>query len=300
MAKDKPKFNLTGFEDIFSVTEPQGGELIQMLPITDLHAPDCHPFHVNDDEQMTRLVESITQYGVREPGLARRRSDGGYELLCGNRRKRACELAGIDTMPVIVRDISDGLAVIAMVDSNLQQREIILPSEKAWAYRMKMEALNHNGVKGEKLSGDIMAEQAGESKAQIFRYIRLTELVEKLLDMVDSKQLALTPAVELSHLTYDEQHTVIECMSKYAIKPSLSQAVRLKKLNISGELTPALIDSILSEAKKKSPGDPKSSEPYSHFFPPDYSAKQIEDVIISLLRGWQSGQYQTDGMVATV
>jgi ParB family chromosome partitioning protein len=260
VAKNKPSLNLTGFEDIFNVTEPQNGEYIQMLPIIELHAPDCHPFQVNDDDEMTRLAESVKKYGVREPGLARPRADGGYELLCGNRRKRACTLAGIDTMPVIVRNISDDLAVIAMVDSNLQQRETILPSEKAWAYRMKMEALNHNGVKSEKLSADIVAEQAGESKAQIFRHIRLTELIEKLLDMVDTKQLALTPAVELSHLSYDEQHAVVECMSKYAIKPSLSQAVRLKKLNLSGELTPELIDSILSEVKKPSPDEPKGSE----------------------------------------
>jgi len=182
-----------------------------------------------------------------------------------------------------------------MVDSNLQQRETILPSERAWAYRMKMEALNHNGVKSEKLSADIVAEQAGESKAQIFRYIRLTELIEKLLDMVDTKQLALTPAVELSHLSYDEQHVVVECMSKHVIKPSLSQAVRLKKLNLSGELTPELIDSILSEVKKHSPDTPKGSEQYRQFFPSDYSAAQMEEIITSLLKDWQSRHYQSKG-----
>ena len=287
MAKNKPNLNLTGFEDIFSVAEPQNGEYVQMLPIADLHAPDCHPFQVSDDDQMTQLVESVRQYGVREPGLARPHVDGGYELLCGNRRKRACELAEVDTMPVIVRNLDDDLAIIAMVDSNLQQRETILPSEKAFAYRMKMEALNHNGVKGEKLSADIVAEQAGESKAQIFRYIRLTELVEKILDMVDAKQIALTPAVELSHLSYDEQHRVIECMSKNAVKPSLSQAVRLKKLKLAGELTPALIDSILSEAKKTSTDVLKGFERYRRFFPSDYTHEQIDDVIIELLHGWK-------------
>jgi ParB family chromosome partitioning protein len=263
-----------------------------MLPLTELHAPDCHPFRVSDDGQMELLAESVKQYGVREPGLARTRPDGGYELLCGNRRKRACEIAGIDKMPVIVRELDDDLSVIVMVDSNLQQRETILPSEKAWAYRMKMEALNHNGVKGERLSCDIMEEQAGESKAQIFRFIRLTELVEKLLDMVDAKQLAINPAVELSRLGYEEQHTVVDCMAKYEVKPSLSQAVRLKKLNKAGDLTAELIDEILSEVKGQTPRETKEDKAlrgFRNFFPESYKTEQMNEIIVKLLSKWKSG-----------
>jgi len=296
MGKIKPNITLTSIEDIFTSTEPQSGEYIQMLPLVELHAPDCHPFQVNDDDPMLRLIESVKQYGVREPGLARPRAEGGYELLCGNRRKHASQRAGLVQMPVIVRKLTDDLAVIAMIDSNLQQRETILPSEKAWAYRMKMEALNHNGIKGEKLSADMVAEQAGESKAQIFRYIRLTDLVDKLLDMVDAKQLALTPAVELSHLSYDEQHVVIECFSKYEIKPSHSQAVQLKKLSLSNELTAEKIDTILSAEKKPPSGESKGTDRFHHYFPPEYSMKQKEDIITLLLKGWQSGQFQTEGM----
>jgi len=218
MAKTTGNIALAGFEDIFnvgaSVGTPQGDERIMEIPLTELHAPDCHPFNVYDDDAMNRLVESVKRFGVREPGLARPYPDNagttnaGYELLCGNRRKRACELAGIEKMPVIIRNLDDDQAIISMVDSNLQQRERILPSERAWAYKMKMDALNHNGVKADKLSCEVMAEQTGESVAQIFRFIRLTELIEILLDMVDTRKLALTPAVELSYLTYDEQHVV--------------------------------------------------------------------------------------------
>jgi ParB family chromosome partitioning protein len=294
MPRNQGKANLAlaGFEDIFNVGATQSGEYIQSLPLNKLHAPDCHPFHVNDDEQMTLLVESVKQFGVREPGLARKRVDGDYELLCGNRRKRACEIAGFTEMPVIVRELDDDLAVIAMVDSNLQQRETILPSEKAWAYRMKMEALNHNGVKGERFSCDIMEEQMGESKAQIFRFIRLTELVENLLDMVDAKQLAFTPAVELSHLSYSEQHIVVDCMAKYEIRPSLSQAVEMKKLNKSGTLTAEIIDHILSKAKGQASQEPKEEKGlkrFKRFFPEDYTPAQMGDIIMKLLTDWKAG-----------
>jgi ParB family chromosome partitioning protein len=284
---------LAGFEDIFNASTPQNGEYVQSLLLTDLREPDPHPFAVRDDESMTILVESIQQYGVREPGLARPHPDGGYELLCGNRRKRACELAGFTEMPVIVRELTNEQAILAMVDSNLQQRETILPSEKAWAYRCRMEALNHNGIKAERHSHDIMAEQTGESMAQIFRFIRLTELLETLLDMVDAKQLAFNPAVELSHLSYCEQRVVLECMGKYEIRPSLSQAVRMKKLKKAGTLTPEMIDDILSEAKGQTGSEPKEDKTlrrFKRFFPEDYTPKQIEAVISDLLRSWQLSQ----------
>ena len=290
MSRNQPNsvITLTGFDDIFNVGTPQSGECVQMLPLTELHEPDPHPFAVRDDEAMTKLAENVREYGVREPGLARSRDDGGYELLCGNRRKRACELAGLTEMPVIVRELTDAQAILAMIDSNLQQRETILPSEKAWAYRCRMEALNHNGVKGEQRSCDIMAGQTGESTGKIFRFMRLTELVETLLDMVDAKQLAITPAVELSHLNYEQQYIVVDCMAKYEIKPSFSQAVRLKKMNQANELTAEAIDLLLSEGKKPPKGEPVGSGRYRRFFPPNYSPKQIDAVIVELLTDWKA------------
>jgi ParB family chromosome partitioning protein len=289
----KNNITLTGFEDIFNVRTPQNGECVTEIALTELHAPDCHPFQVNNDEAMTLLVESVKRFGVREPGLARKRDEGGYELLCGNRRKRACQLAGLEKMPVIIRDLDDDQAVISMVDSNLQQREKILPSERAFAYKMKMDALNHNGVKADKLSCEVMAEQTGESVAQIFRFIRLTELVEKLLDKVDARELALTPAVELSYLTFDEQHAVVECMAQYEVKPSLSQAVKLKKLKQEGTLTTELIDEILSEAKGRAVAKPKEEKglgKFKRFFPESYTAHQMESVIVALLKNWTPTQ----------
>ncbi len=177
------------------------GERILHIPLSDLYPPDYHPFQVNDDLAMTRLAESVRHYGVREPGIARPRPEGGYELLCGNRRKRACEIMGMDTMPVIVRELDDDSAVLVMVDSNLEQRERILPSERAWAYKMMMEALNHNGITGEAHTYEIVAERTGAKKSQLFRFIRLTELIFILLDKVDSGQHSFTAAVELSYLT---------------------------------------------------------------------------------------------------
>jgi len=280
---------LSNFEDIFNVsTETADGERIMQIPLHDLYPPDFHPFQVNDDEAMSRLAESVKEYGVREPGLARSRSDGGYELLCGNRRKRACELADILTMPVIVRELDDDSAAIVMVESNLQQRDKILPSEKAWAYRVMMEALNHNGVKGEQRSYEIMVERTGESKNQIFRVIRLTYLIVALIDKVDAKQLAFNPAVELSYLSLTEQAIVAEAMDANEVKPSLSQTVRLKKLKQEDELTEKAIHSILSEAKKPPKGEPTGSARFRKYFPLDYSPKQIETVIVELLTDWKA------------
>jgi len=242
--KQIPNISLSGYNDIFestvepanSVTADTHGERIVEIPLTELHPPEFHPFHVNDDDAMERLTQNIKQYGVREPGLARPRADGGYELLAGNRRKRACERAELPTMPVIIREMDDANATIAMVDSNLEQRETLLYSEKAWEYKVKMEALNHNGIKGDKHSYEVLMEHTGESKNQIFRLIRLTELVIGLLDKVDSKQLAFNPAVELSYLSQKEQTAVISEMESHGIKPSLSQAVRLKKCYCQSEI----------------------------------------------------------------
>ena len=201
-----------------ATTHDPNSERITEIPLSELHPPEFHPFQVNDDEAMDRLVKSVKQYGVREPGLARPRADGGYELLCGNRRKRASELSDLLTMPVIIRELDDNSAAIAMVDSNLEQREKLLYSERAWAYRVKLEALNHQGVKSctpGQLSVDILCEQTGESKNQIFRLVRLTELIVALIDRVDAKQLAFNPAVELSYLSQTEQTTVATMMDMY-------------------------------------------------------------------------------------
>jgi ParB family chromosome partitioning protein len=283
---------LVGFEDIF---KPSGaaadirGEQIVELPLAELFPPEFHPFRTDDDEAMYRLTESVKQEGVREPGLARPRADGGFELLCGNRRKRACELAGRNAMPVIIRELTDDEAAIVMVDSNLMHRERILPSEKAWAYRVKMEALNHNGVKGEQHSYEIMVAQTGESKNQIFRTIRLTELINALIDKVDAKKLAFNPAAELSYLSVTEQTLVADAMEKYEVRPSLSQAVRMKRMKQTGTLTAKAIDAILSEDKKPPKDESGGSGRFRGFFPPEYSPKQIEAVIVRLLTEWKAG-----------
>jgi len=280
---------LAGFDDIFkSSITPINGETIVDMPIIELHPPEFHPFHVFDDPSMFRLVKNIEQNGVREPGLARPREAGGYELLCGNRRKRACELATIPTMPVIIRDLDDISAALAMVDSNLEQREKLLYSEKAWAYRIKMEALNHNGVKGDMLSVEVLVEQTGESKNQIFRLVRLTELVIALLDKVDSRQLAFNPAVELSYLSQVEQTAVASAMDEHEVKPSLSQAVRLKKMKQDGLLTIDAISKMLAETKKPPKGEPTISKRFQKYFPSGYSQRQMDAVIIELLTGWKA------------
>jgi ParB family chromosome partitioning protein len=294
MAKTNGNLALADFGDIFGADATSDtSNCVAEIAVAELHAPDCHPFLVQDDEQMSRLVDSIREHGVREPGLARKRDEGGYELLSGNRRKRACEIIGLKSMPVIVKDLDDSSAVIAMVDSNLLHRDTLLPSEKAWAYKMRMDALNHSGVKADKHSCDIMAEQTGENKATIFRLIRLTELVESLLNKVDRRELAFTPAVRLSYLSYDEQHIVADCMAKYEVKPSLSQTVRIQKLKQAGTLTAEVIDSILAEDKKPPRAEPTGSMRFRRYFPPDYSAKQIETVIIGLLKEWKSAQTAT-------
>jgi ParB family chromosome partitioning protein len=280
---------LAGFNDIFkSSVDATSGENVLEIPLNELHPPDFHPFAVIDDDSMTRLSKNIKKYGVREPGIVRPRADGDFELLCGNRRKRACELAGIPTMPVIIRELDDDSAALAMVDSNLEQREKLLFSEKAWAYRIKMEALNHCGVKGEMLSVDVLVEQTGESKNQIFRLVRLTELIVTLLDKVDAKQIAFNPAVELSYLTQTEQSAVATAIDKYGIKPSLSQAVRFKKMNKEGTLSTERIDKILSESKMPDKGEPKSSARFRKYFPPEYSQKQMDAVIVKLLTEWKA------------
>jgi ParB family chromosome partitioning protein len=242
---------------------------------------------------MERLVKSVKQYGVREPGLARPRKDGGYELVAGNRRKRASELAGILTMPVIIREMDDDDAAIAMVDSNIEQRETLLMSEKAWAYHTKMTALNHRGSKSEnpgQLSVEILCEQTGESKNQIYRLIRLVELVPALLDMVDAKKLAFCPAVEISHLTRSEQGYVADIMEQYDMKPSLSQAQKLKRASQNSGLTLLEAEKILSVHLEKKPSESGKSllKRFKGYFPDNFTQTQMESVIVELLKGWRA------------
>jgi ParB family chromosome partitioning protein len=287
VSKPTVSIGLAGYDDIFNVGAD--GVQIQEIPLAELFPPEFHPFQVNNDDAMQQLAQSVKQYGVREPGLARPRADGGYELLAGNRRKMACEIAGIPTLPVIVRELCDDDAAIAMVDSNLQQREKLLFSEKAWAYKVKMDALNHKGAKSEDgHSVDVLAAQTGENKSFIFRLIRLTDLIIGLLDKVDVRELSFTAAVELSYLTVPEQTSVADAMTQNDVKPSHSQAVRLKKMKQAGTLTTEEIYRILAEDKKPPKGTPAGSARYRRFFPIGYSPKQIDAVIVELLTDWKA------------
>ncbi len=287
MGKPAATLSLTSFTDIFNAGSD--GIQVQEIPLSELFPPEFHPFQVNNDEAMQSLVRSVAEHGVREPGLARPRAKGGYELLAGNRRKMACGIAGLPTLPVIVRDLCDDDAAIAMVDSNLHHREKLLFSEKAWAYKVKLDALNHKGMKSENgHSVDILAAQTGENKSYIFRLIRLTELIVTLLDKVDCRKLSFTAAVELSHLSQAEQSSVADAMERHDVKPSHSQAVRLKKMRQDGTLTLEAIDHILAEEKKPPKGEPTGSMRFRKYFPPEYSPKQIEAVIIGLLTDWKA------------
>ena len=258
-----------------------------------------HPFHVRDDEAMMETADSVRQYGVLVPAIARPDPNGGYELVSGHRRHRASELAGMETMPVIVRELDDDAAVLVMVDSNLQ-RENILPSERAFAYKMKLEAMKHQGERsdrtcgqvGHKLTGqksrDILAAQAGDSARNVQRYIRLTELVPDLLEMVDERKIALNPAYELSFLKKEEQEQLLDAMDSEQATPSLSQAQRLKKFSQEGHLTPDVMCAIMSE-EKKSEWDrvTLTSETLRKYFPKSYTPKKMQETIVKLLEAWQ-------------
>lgn len=298
MAKTKGSLALASYDDIFcisdTVTEVNAEKVIEM-PLGRLYPPEFHPFQVRNDEAMKKTAESVKKYGVLVPGLARPRTDGNYELVAGNRRKLASELAGRTTMPVIVREMDDDEAVIIMVDTNLEQRESLLPSEKAWAYRMKLEALKHRGIVVDgidigTLSVTVVSKQAGESKSQIYRIIRQTELVPGLIDLVDAKKIAFNPAVELSYLSRKEQSGLLDAMAKYEATPSLPQAQRLKKHSQSGELTLQMIESILAEEKKEPVKLTLTGSRLKQYFPQDYTPKQMEKVIMGLLESWYKKQ----------
>ncbi len=274
-------------------------ERVQEIPLSELHPFKNHPFRVVDDEAMQRTVESVAQFGVLAPALARPRSGGGYELVAGHRRMRASELAGLETMPVIIRQMDDDTATIAMVDSNLQ-RETLLPSERAFAYKMKMEAMKHQGERTDLTSGqlgrksdgkesrELIAEQTGESARQVQRFINLTNLIPELLDMVDRKEIAFNPAVELSFLKKEEQKGFLEAMDYGQSTPSLSQAQRIKKLSQAGMCTQEAMNTIMNE-EKKSELDTVTlkNDVLRKYFPRSYTPKQMQDTIIRLLEQWQ-------------
>ena len=302
MPKNDLNVALKGFDDIFSTEESrqeEKHEQIRQIPINELFPFKEHPFKVLDDDAMQRTVESVAQYGVLAPLIARPRAEGGYEIISGHRRQHAAELAGLETLPVIVREMSDDAAVILMVDSNLQ-REHILPSERAFAYKMKLEALKNQGARsdltsrqvGEKLwSVSQVGADANESERQVHRFIRLTNLVPELLDMVDEKKIAFNPAVELSYLDEAQQRDFLEAMNDTQNAPSLSQAQRLKKLAQEGHFSYDVAFAVMGEEKKDELDKVViKNDTLRKYFPRSYTPKQMEDTIIKLLDQWQRKQ----------
>ena len=305
MPKGSLNMSLKGADDIFSTEESrqeQQREQVQQIPIGELFPFKDHPFKVLDDESMQRTVESVEQYGVLSPLIARPRPEGGYEIISGHRRQHAAQLAGLETLPVIVRNMDDDAAVLLMVDSNLQ-RESILPSERAFAYKMKLEALKNQGARsdltcgqiGHKLNGakarDIVADESGDNARNVQRFIRLTNLVPELLDMVDEKKIAFNPAVELSYLDECQQRDFLEAMNDTQNAPSLSQAQRLKKLAQEGHFSYDVAFAVMGEEKKDELDKVViKNDTLRKYFPRSYTPKQMEDTIIKLLEQWQRKQ----------
>ena len=305
MPKGSLNVSLKGADDIFSTEESrqeQQREQVQQIPIGELYPFKNHPFKVLDDESMQRTVESVEQYGVLSPLIARPRPEGGYEIISGHRRQHAAQLAGLDTLPVIVRNMDDDAAVLLMVDSNLQ-RENILPSERAFAYKMKLEALKNQGARsdltcgqfGHKLIGakarDIVADESGDNARNVQRFIRLTNLIPELLDMVDEKKIAFNPAVELSYLDESQQRDFLEAMQDTQNAPSLSQAQRLKKLAQEGHFSYDVAFAVMGEEKKDELDKVViKNDTLRKYFPRSYTPKQMEDTIIKLLEQWQRKQ----------
>ena len=303
MPKNSLNVSLKGADDIFSTEESrqeQQREQVQQIPIGELFPFKNHPFKVLDDESMQRTVESVEQYGVLSPLIARPRPEGGYEIISGHRRQHAAQLAGLDILPVIVRQMDDDAAVLLMVDSNLQ-RENILPSERAFAYKMKLEAIKNQGARSDLTSGQIVqksklsiervAEDAGEGYKTVQRFIRLTNLVPELLDMVDEKKIAFNPAVELSYLDESQQRDFLEAMNDTQNAPSLSQAQRLKKLAQEGHFSYDVAFAVMGEEKKDELDKVViKNDTLRKYFPRSYTPKQMEDTIIKLLEQWQRKQ----------
>ncbi len=299
MRNSGKKIELASVDDLFSTEEERQDarlEKIQEIPLSELHTFRDHPFKVKDDEAMMETAESVRQYGVLVPAIARPDPEGGYELVAGHRRHRASQLAGKETMPVIVRELDDDAATIIMVDSNLQ-RESLLPSERAFAYKMKLEAIKHQGARTDLTSrqvvgklemADVVGEKAGDSGRQVQRYIRLTELIPQLLDMVDERKIAFNPAYELSFLRKEEQVQLLDAMDSEQATPSLSQAQRLKKFSQEGELSPSVMRAIMSEEKKSEIDKVTfTADSLRRYFPKSYTPQRMQETIIKLLEQWQ-------------
>ena len=305
MKSSAKNIRLTSVDDLFSTEasrEEAQREKVQEIPLEELHPFPNHPFKVLDDDRMLDTAESIREHGVLVPAIARSRTAGGYELIAGHRRKRGCELAGLATMPVIVRDLDDDAATIIMVDSNIQ-RESLLPSERAFAYKMKLEALRHQGERRDLTSSqvgmklqtlEIIGQQAGDSRNQVHRFIRLTELIPPLLNLVDERKIAFNPAVELSYLKPEEQTILLDAMDSEQATPSLSQAQRLKQFSQQGRLSEDVMRAILSEEKKTEVDRiTLSNETLRRYFPRSYTPKQMEETILKLLEGWHRRRQQS-------
>ena len=287
MKSPAKNIKMTSYDDLFNPAAQQdSGEKIVHLPLSELHTPKIHPFKVRDDEAMQEMAESIKRYGVMTPGVARPLPEGGYELVAGNRRKRASEIAGVDTLPVIVRELDDDAAIILMVDSNLQ-RETLLPSEKAFAYKMKLDAMKRQGERTDltstplvqKLSVETVGEQSGDSREQVRRFIRLTELVPSLLDMVDEKQIALRPAVELSYLPKDQQELLLQVMERDEVFPSIKQASELRYYSKEGRLNEDTMTVILNQEKPLEHKVVLDGEWVQRRFPKHMTPQQIKERI---------------------
>lgn len=295
MKSSAKNIQMTTYEELCGVGgfEETGGENVKEIALAEIFPFHNHPYKVLDDEAMQDTVESIREHGVLVPGIVRPRAEGGYELIAGHRRRHASELAGRETMPVIIRELDDDEATIIMVDSNLQ-RENLLPSEKAWAYKMKLDALKHQGVKdtsrqlGEKYSVDALSENSNDSARNIHRFIRLTELLPELLQMVDDKKLPFNPAVELSYLERVEQGELMGVMDELKAVPSLEQAKRLKKYSLEGNLCRSDMVAIMAEERSAPVQVTLKNDKLKQYFPKTYTTKQIEEVIYSLLEAWKT------------
>ena len=306
MPKNSLNVSLKGADDIFSTEESrqeQQREQVQQIPIGELYPFKSHPFKVLDDESMQRTVESVAQYGVLAPLIARPRPEGGYEIISGHRRQHAAELAGLETLPVIVRQMDDDAAIILMVDSNLQ-REHILPSERAFAYKMKLDAMKNQGTRSDLTSTQVVSKlrsneklgaENNQSRETVRRFIRLTNLIPELLDMVDNKTVSFNPAVELSYLSPEQQQEVIRAMDDTQNFPSVSQAKRIKKLAQDGTFTTETVVAIMGE-EKKSELDTVTikNDTLKKYFPRSYTPKQMEDTIIKLLEQWQKKRQRSE------
>lgn len=285
-SKSAEKVKLKTFDDLFGTGEASAGETVTSVPLSQLHTFKGHPFRVLDDEKMQETVDSVKKYGVLIPGIVRPFPEGGYEVVAGHRRWRACELAGLEEMPVLIRNLNDDEATIIMVDTNIQ-REDILPSEKAKAYRMKYEAMKHQGSKGDKHTADAIGEAAGDSGRTVQRYIRLSELVEELLDYVDENKIPMVVGEKLSYLKKDEQAWVVDAVGNSGIFPSKVQAEQFRESSEAGELTEGKVYAVLVRKEKEDVKVTISAKRIRNYFPESYSKEQIENVIYTLLEDWR-------------